>query len=161
MNTHSFSMLQLCSIPWPRWRLWLLLGVLFVAPACQKSLQREILPVLTTARQVRELSPEEAERGYPVQLRGVGTYYDLVSKTLIVQDSTAGLLIDTSKTQLPAPGGQVAQIPITPGREVAVKGFTARGESSSIVISSSLTGMSTGEMPTTRQFSLQELSSGT
>jgi signal transduction histidine kinase/CheY-like chemotaxis protein len=159
MNIHSSSLAQLPRILWPRWRLCLLLGVLIVTPACQRSSQKETLPVLTTARQIRDLSPEEAERGYPVQLRGITTYYNTVSKTLILQDSTAGVLVDTSKTQLPVPG-QVAQIPIKPGREVEVRGFTSGGESSSIVIGSQLTGMSTGEMPKTQPVSLKELSSG-
>src|SRR5258708_2822082 len=100
MNRNSFSRSLPSRLLWRRWRLSFLLVVFIALPACQRSSQKEVLPVLTTVKQIRALSPEEVERGYPVQLRGVSTYQDLVSKTLIIQDSTGGLLVDTSKTQL-------------------------------------------------------------
>src|SRR5687767_1800756 len=113
MKIHSFSKTVwrlFCS----RLHVYLVLSVLCVAPACHRSSHSETLPLLTTAQQIRDLSPEQAELGYPIQIRGVATYYDLVSKTLILQDSTNGVLIDTSKTQRPM-AGQVAPLPVTPG----------------------------------------------
>jgi signal transduction histidine kinase/CheY-like chemotaxis protein len=144
-----------------RWNRWLLLAAILMSPGCQRNLHpnKESLPVLTTARQIQALSAEEAERGYPVKLHGVTTHYDLVSKTLILQDATAGILVDTSKTQV-TPAGQVAQLPVILGRDAEVKGITARGESSSLVISSAVSGLATGQMPNARQVSLKQLSAG-
>ncbi len=51
--------------------------------------ERAALPVLTQAQRVRELSAGEANRGYPVRLRGVITYIDETS--FFIQDSSAGI----------------------------------------------------------------------
>jgi hypothetical protein len=57
----------------------------FVAPLplfwgvwnCQASdLSPKRLPVLTTARAVHGLTPEQASLGYPVRIRGTVTFYD-------------------------------------------------------------------------------------
>ncbi len=52
------------------------------------------LPQLTTAQQVRVLSPDEANRGYPVRLRAVVTYCDPGEIDFFVQDSTAGIYVN-------------------------------------------------------------------
>ncbi len=52
------------------------------------------LPVLTTAQQVRVLSPDEANRAYPVRLRAVVTYCDFRNQDFFVQDATAGIFVD-------------------------------------------------------------------
>jgi PAS domain S-box-containing protein len=49
------------------------------------------LPILTRAEQVRELSAEQANRGYPVRLRGVVTFVD--DFALFLQDSSAGIAV--------------------------------------------------------------------
>ena len=49
---------------------------------------------LRTAEQVRRLSPEEAERHYPVRLRGTITFFDQRIPTAafrFIQDDTAGI----------------------------------------------------------------------
>lgn len=51
-------------------------------------------PVLTRAEQIRELSSTEANRGYPVRLRGVVTFID--DFALFVQDSSAGIAVIAS-----------------------------------------------------------------
>src|SRR5579884_535423 len=48
------------------------------------------LPVLTKIAQIRALSAVEANRGYPVHLRAVVTYYDDVDPNLFIQDATGG-----------------------------------------------------------------------
>ncbi len=48
------------------------------------------LPVLTTVRQLRELSTAEAQRQYPVHVTAVVTFFDPFWKTLFVQDDTGG-----------------------------------------------------------------------
>jgi PAS domain S-box-containing protein len=55
------------------------------------------LPLLTTAEQVRDLTPDEANRGYPVRLRAVVTYFDRfdpASEDFFVQDATAGIYVN-------------------------------------------------------------------
>lgn len=51
------------------------------------------LSSLTNISQIRLLTPSEAQKGYPVILRGVITYYDARSNDLFVQDTTAGVYI--------------------------------------------------------------------
>src|SRR4030095_12692684 len=99
-------------------------GVAIISVACEQSVPANKLPTLTTVDQIRSLKPEEAERGYPVQLHGVATYDDAADRMLVVQDSTAAILIDVSKTQMP----------IKIGQDVSVAGITSRGESSNSVI---------------------------
>ena len=51
------------------------------------------LPTLTTCAEVHRLKREEAERGYPVRIKGVVTsvLYDLQAFT--IQDSTRGIYV--------------------------------------------------------------------
>jgi hypothetical protein len=68
--------------------------VLMVAPArstARQQAQSPRLPTLTTAKQVRELTTDEANRGYPVRLRAVVTYVDFDSPDFFAQDATAGI----------------------------------------------------------------------
>ncbi len=54
------------------------------------------LPTLTSAAKVRGLSSKEANRGYPIRLRGVVTYFDAVDPNLFVQDTSGGIWIQWS-----------------------------------------------------------------
>src|SRR5207244_7565922 len=77
------------------------------------------LPLLTRAEQVRQLSAEQAERGYPVRLRGVVTYFDSGSPDLFVQDSTAGIWVDL---------GDSTKLSLRAGELVEVKGVSSAGD---------------------------------
>ena len=147
--THTARLFETLSLGSHLWAL-LLVGAAIVTPACQMYSQKENLRVLTTVKQIRDLSPEEAERGYPVQLRGVFTYYDLVSKRLVIQDSGTAILVDASQTP----------ILVEPGQEVEIEGFTGRGDASNIINSSSLTGLATMKMPDAQKVSVKDLASG-
>jgi PAS domain S-box-containing protein len=68
------------------------------------------LPLLTEARQIRELSSEKATLGYPIQLRAVVTYADLSHVDLFVQDATAGIYVDSNNLTLPLRAGQYVEI---------------------------------------------------
>jgi PAS domain S-box-containing protein len=59
------------------------------------------LPVLTTAHQIQELSLRQAQRGYPVHLRVVVTFYD-PGNDLFVQDSSGGIYVNLPAS--PPPG---------------------------------------------------------
>lgn len=56
------------------------------------------LPTLTSCAQVRKLTAKEANRGYPVRLRGVVTYFDPVKPNFFIQDPSGGIWINWSPT---------------------------------------------------------------
>jgi signal transduction histidine kinase/CheY-like chemotaxis protein len=127
-----------------------LLAVVAASPGCRQASQVGKFPVLTSVQQVRDLAPDDAERGYPVRLHGVVTYYDAGSNTLILQDSSAGIFVDTSQATTSTKSGQ----------EVAVDGFTRRGEFFNSIISSGLEDLNAGQMPDAQPVSIKELASG-
>lgn len=55
---------------------------------------------LTTARQIHQLTPEEAAKAYPVRIRGVVTSYDVVVNQLFVQDATEGIYVEIGASAL-------------------------------------------------------------
>jgi signal transduction histidine kinase/DNA-binding response OmpR family regulator len=133
------------------WILWpLLLLVLITSVACQQSSSKNGLAPLTAARQVLQLSPDDAEKGYPVRIRGVITYFYSRTNKMIVQDSTGGVFVDTSQMPLSA----------TLGQQVDLQGFTRHGESFSIVTGTALTELNTQQMPEVQAVSLNELAAG-
>lgn len=82
----------------------------FFAPACRNAASNEKLATLTRAEEIINLSPEERERGYPVRLQGVITYYDPEWHVLFFQDSTGGIYIDPQGQDLKVHAGQMAEI---------------------------------------------------
>lgn len=82
------------------------------------------LPLLTRISQIRQLTPDQAARGYPVRISGVVTYYSrtgpdflgretfMSSDTpdLFVQDSTAGIWVDMPKDSPPLESGQLLEM---------------------------------------------------
>ncbi|HEV2493064.1 MAG TPA: ATP-binding protein [Terriglobia bacterium] len=68
-------------------------------------------PLLTRVEQIRNLSVKEAQRGYPIHLRAVVTYFDQREPDLFVQDSSAGIWVDLGKsTTLRFQAGQLLEI---------------------------------------------------
>jgi len=65
-------------------------------------------PILTRAEQVRELSPAEANRGYPVHLRAIVTFVD--DFALFVQDSSAGIGVIASGLSRNINPGQLVEL---------------------------------------------------
>jgi PAS domain S-box-containing protein len=68
------------------------------------------LPTLTTAEQIRELTADQASRGYPVRLRAVITYIDPSNGDFFVQDSTAGIYISEPSPNLRFQPGDLLEI---------------------------------------------------
>jgi signal transduction histidine kinase/CheY-like chemotaxis protein len=131
--------------------LWLLLFVVAIgAVACQKASSKNRLTELSATRQILELPPDDAEKGYPIRLRGVVTYSTPRLNKLIVQDSTGGVMVDTSQMQLA----------VKPGEQVELEGFTRRGESFSLVAGTTLRTVNQQQMPEAQAVSLNELASG-
>jgi signal transduction histidine kinase len=64
----------------------------------------EALPVLTTAAQVHELSRDEAQRGYPVKIRGIITCVLPERQAFTIQDTTRGIyVVDSSESRSVSP----------------------------------------------------------
>lgn len=61
--------------------------------------EADALPVLTTADQVKRLKREEAQRSYPVKIRGVITWAR--QPTIVIQDATRGIYVRGLPTQSP------------------------------------------------------------
>ena len=102
-----------------RVRAWLLraaaivcAGLAVCVTGCERASPTK--PLLTSIPEIRRLRPVEAERGYPVRIRGTATYYHESSASLVVQTGSQGILVETSRVQTP----------IVAGREVEVVGLT-------------------------------------
>jgi len=108
------------------------------------------LPVLTHIGQIRRLSPEDADRSYPVHLRAVVTYYDWEMSDLFIQDATAGIWID--------PGS--ARFDLHPGELVEVDGVTKAGYFAPDVCRTRIRSLGQGHLPTPRRVASEELASG-
>ncbi|HYG33345.1 MAG TPA: hypothetical protein VEC99_01090, partial [Clostridia bacterium] len=78
------------------------------------------LPGLTTIEQIHTLKREEAERRYPVHIRGVVTYVRLGTADGVLQDSTRGVYVQN----LAPPG----YIPLDVGDYLEVEGETRPGD---------------------------------
>jgi len=82
------------------------------------------LPVLTHIAQIRQLTAEEAAKGYPVQVRAVVTYYSATGPNflgrdtymsaatpdLFVQDATAGVWVNLPKGAPALQAGQLVEM---------------------------------------------------
>lgn len=68
-------------------------SLLSVSGAEADTPQAADLPLLTSIQDVRLLSSQEAARRYPVQVRGVVTYFDSIWKLLFIQDGDEGIFV--------------------------------------------------------------------
>lgn len=108
------------------------------------------LPLLTTAKQVRELSSKEAERRYPVRLRGVVTVADPEWKLLFVQDETAGIYV-YSLDAVP---------PVKVAQAVEMEGLTGAGSFAPIIFEPRFRVLGDGAFPAARTVKLEALPDG-
>jgi signal transduction histidine kinase len=99
------------------------------------------LPVLNTVAQIRNLPAPEAERGFPVSVRGVVTYYesDSAEKLQFVQDGTAGIYIGLGSKE--SDGFPPA------GTSIDVSGFTSPGGFAPIIEAEAVRAMGPGQWP--------------
>jgi PAS domain S-box-containing protein len=105
--------------------------------------------VIRTAAAVRSLTSEEASRHYPVQLRGVVTFFDEALFCNFIQDDTAGIYLQ--QTNLP---------PLLPGQLVEVEGVTSAGEYAPVVTPFRVTALGNGAFPRPKPVSFEQLTSG-
>lgn len=108
------------------------------------------LPLLTQVEQVRRLSPAEAERGYPVRIRGVITD-DVPAPDFFVQDGTAGIYVE---------GSHAPVFSHHFGDQVEVEGITGPGRFAPVVRERKMRVLGRGRLPQARLYSWNELSNG-
>ncbi|HWD20558.1 MAG TPA: sensor histidine kinase [Verrucomicrobiae bacterium] len=108
------------------------------------------LPVLTTVAAVRALNPEQAARGYPVELHAVVTFYNLSEYwALFVQDDTGGIFVKLTATNH-----------VRLGDHIVVQGTTDPGDFAPMELATNIVVERSGPMPKPHQASFEELASG-
>jgi len=105
---------------------------------------------LTRADQIRQLSPEEAARGYPVQIRGVVTD-DVPAPDFFVQDASAGIYVE---------GRLSPQFTHHFGDLVEVEGVTGPGKFAPVIKELKVRVLGKGTLPPTRIYPFSELAGG-
>jgi hypothetical protein len=109
------------------------------------------LPVLKSASEIRQLTPEAANQALPVQIRGVVTFWDAQLYSWFVQDGTAGIYLK-EMTNMPS---------LVPGQQVAVEGVTSPGEYAPVVVPRRLTVEGEGKFPVAKTVNVVDLVAGT
>jgi hypothetical protein len=108
------------------------------------------LPTLTRVEQIRRLTPEDAARAYPTRIRGVVTYYNLPEGDLFIQDSMAGIWVDSD----------YAKPDLHVGEFVEVEGVSGVGDFSPEIERSRFRSLGEAPMPKPARPSSDELVSG-
>lgn len=129
--------------------LTLAAGVL-AAAGMPASLHGQPSPELTTVRQIRALTPDQAAKARPVRLRGVITVLSGYKNWFFFQDATAGISIERT-TDLPL---------VQAGQQVELRGVTGPGQFAPIVTVDLVTALGTGALPPTRVMGLEQLLGG-
>ena len=141
----------------PAWSARVLSLLLMALPAratAQAPAAAEAEPrgVITSAREVKRLTPEQARSGQPVRLRGVVVYYDQQGFVdLIVHDGTAGIYLADTKDK---------RLRVRPGDLVEVDGVSGPGDYAPVVRMTALRVVGTAPLPPAQEVSHERLASG-
>jgi len=108
------------------------------------------LPMLTSAEQVRRLTPDQAALGYPVRIRGVITD-DVPAPDFFIQDSTAGIYVE---------GSHSPEFPHVFGDEVEVEGISGPGKYAPVILEESVRVLGKGVLPEAHLYTFSELANG-
>jgi len=109
------------------------------------------LPVLTTVDEILRLKPEEAQRGYPVDIRGVVTCVVEEHNAFIIQDATHAVFVsDTSPATALPQRGQLLEL----------EGKSDKGSFAPLVRMSQLKNLGTGKLPEPVQPTWDQLVNG-
>ncbi|HKW30831.1 MAG TPA: sensor histidine kinase [Verrucomicrobiae bacterium] len=109
------------------------------------------LPELTTVDEVLRLKPEEAQRGYPVNLRGVVTCVVEEHHAFIVQDETRAVFVINASSATPSPKR---------GELLEVQGKSDKGTFAPLVRMSRLGNLGAGTLPEPVQPTWDQLLNG-
>ena len=102
------------------------------------------LPLLTRIVDIRALSQDGGERGYPVRIRGTVTHFDEVLKaTLFVHDGAFGQFVANPSN----PAAVAVWAELKPGDLVEIEGRTVRGGFAPNVEPSRVRRLGRGAMP--------------
>ena len=112
--------------------------------------QSSRLPVLTSVDQVRRLTPDKAQLGYPVRIRGVITD-DMPRPDFFVQDETAGIYVEGNPSLWPSHAL---------GSFVEVEGVTGPGRFAPVIREQRLRVLGKKPLPKTHVYAFQELADG-
>ena len=107
------------------------------------------LPLLTRTVDIRSLSPEHADRHYPVRLRGVITYVDAAWNMMFLQDATGGIYVEAKG----APA-------VVAGDLVDVNGASGAGNYAPQILSATVERLGRAPLPPARPVPLERLYSG-
>jgi signal transduction histidine kinase len=102
--------------------------------------------------EVRQLSPEEAAKGYPVRIVGVITWSDPESDKLFLQDSSGGIGVVKGPKSFP-------HVPRA-GDWLEVRGITGDGGYSPVILNPDLAGRGNLKIPDARLLSLEQALTG-
>ena len=109
------------------------------------------LTSLRLAEQVRELSPEEAARGHPVQLNGIVTWASRWADFFFVHDTSGDVCVIQ-----PA----VRNDNIITGAKVSLAGVSGAGKFTPVVLATSATTTARMDAPEARQVTLEQAMTG-
>jgi PAS domain S-box-containing protein len=137
--------------------LWFLgLCLLLSGLACASPLragdgppQESSLPLLTRVEQIRNLSPDEANLGYPILVQAVVTYVNPAENDLFIQDSTAGVYVNigTGKQEL------------QPGQLVEVEGVSGTPDFAPQIDNPKIRVLGQGSLPEARRVAYGQMAS--
>ena len=103
--------------------------------------------VLTSASQVRQLSPAQVKLGVPVRMLGIVTYADRLSSDCFIQDSSGGVRVRFAS----------GQIPPAAGLKVEVSGVAAAGGSAPTILAARATVLDVARLPASVSISPAQL----
>ncbi len=147
-------------VPRSRWRFvspqlvalllaWLVAG-LPLAAATPPTNNSQGLPTLTRVEQVRRMTPEQANLGYPVRIQGTVTYYGGFGWELFVQDSSGGVYVEAEAQHLDLKAGQL----------VEVEGYTSSGGYSPDILDPHVRVVGESALPLAPRFLMRDLIAG-
>ena len=125
-----------------------LIAFLCSVARCQSTITNE----LTTAEQVRQLTPTQAARHYPVRLRGIVTFCDANNYYLFVQDKSAGIYFRLD----PSAGGP----PLAAGQLIEIQGEADPGEFAPVIMARNVRIIGSGTFPDATPVSFEQIASG-
>lgn len=125
---------------------------LFFAVGATAAEQAVPLPVLHTAEEIRQLTPDQAARHYSVRLRGTLTFFDQTQYFHFFQDDTAGIYLSQS--------GAENDPRLQAGASVEVKGQTSPGEYAPVVVPQEIQILGQGQFPAAKPVTFEQLASG-
>src|SRR5436190_11134896 len=112
------------------------------------------LPVLTAIKDIRGLSQDEGQRGYPVRIRGTVTHFDeVLHTTLIVHDGAFGQFVSPP----PHPEKFEHWTSLHAGDLVEIEGRTERGGFAPNVAPSGIRKLGHGAMPEGKRLAFSEI----